>query len=119
MGFKARIVKEDEWPALQAKGALPATMPMPGALVLILEDEATGEVVGRWMAVVALEGLFIDEEKRGNPAVARRLYGTMLRTLQELGVGEVLTLIQTPYVEELAEKAGFRPLAGRLWRREL
>lgn len=90
------------------------------SLVVVVENER-GEIVGRWMAldVVALEGLQIEEGHRGNPVVAKLLLGRMLQILTERRVASVLTIVQSAEVERLAGHAGFDPVPGTLFQKDL
>jgi hypothetical protein len=118
--YTLREIPPGERRALQVRGVLPPILPAAERSFILVET-AGGSFVGRWMALdaVVLEGLFIASEYRGKYGAAKKLLYGMLDRLRARNIREVVTLIQDPAVERLAEKAGFAPLDGRLWRKEL
>ena len=118
--YTVREIPPAERVALQIRGVLPPVLPA-GDHAMILVETAGRNFVGRWMALdaVVLEGLFIAPEYRGKYGAAKRLLYGMLDRLRQRNIREVVTLIQDPAVELLAEKAGFVPLDGRLWKKVL
>jgi L-amino acid N-acyltransferase YncA len=118
--YTLREIPPSERRALQVRGVLPPILPADESSFILVET-AGGSFVGRWMALdaVVLEGLYIAPEYRGKFGAAKKLLYGMLDRLRQRKIREVVTLIQDPMVERLAEKAGFTPLAGRLWRKEL
>ena len=119
--YTLREIPASERRALQIRGVLPAVLPRAENSFIVIITAGDGSFAGRWMAVdtVALEGLFISEAYRRKSGVARRLLHGMLDQLRARKIQEVVTLISDPAVERLAEKAGFTPFAGRLWRKAL
>lgn len=119
VGVKARLFQPEEWERLRDYGPFKAAgkvLPDPQhAFVLVLE-EASGEIVGCWMArdMVLLEGLFLSPEHRHSHGAAKTLFLAMIAALDQRGVSQAMTLIQDPYVEGLAKTAGFEKLDGAL-----
>lgn len=121
VGVRSRLLPVSEWPRLRPYGPFAAAGVLPDpshALVLVLERydvQAHGpRIVGCWMAknTVILEGLYLNPEERHLAPSARHHLFSMIGALQERGVTEVITLIQSPEVLRLAPKAGFVELPG-------
>lgn len=95
------------------------TCPMPKpehSLILVIEDEDTGQIAGMWMAmnVVLLEGLYIAPEYRHKRGVAQRLFHGMISLLKGRGIRSAFTFTQEPSVAALAAKAGFTDVEGMI-----
>lgn len=112
-GYTARLLPEAEWPRLpdDVQRALTSGF----SLVVVVEDPH-GDIVGRWCAInqVHLEGLEIQEDHRGNPAVGGKLFLGMLDTLCDHGITSVLTIAQSEGIQTLCDKVGFTRVPGTL-----
>lgn len=124
MPYATRILPPDEWgrlASLESLGIPPDRLPPPDSLVIVVEREGDQAIVGRWMAynIVVLEGLAIDPAYQHFPRVAGGLLNRMMDELRTREIPAVLTLIQTPEVERLAEHAGFVQVPGTVWQKDL
>lgn len=117
MVYTSRILPAEEWDRLPTE--VTHTLNPDFSYVAVVEMD--GEIVARWAALntVHLEGLFIEEAHRQHPAVARQLMTTMFQTLKGVGVVSVVTIIQDPGVQALAERVGFVVVPGAVYRLDL
>lgn len=115
MAYTFRILPEADYSLL---GVPVSTLPQNGVIGVV---ERSGTIIARWMAgsTCVLEGLYIEEQYRKNPAVAKMLLTGMIDELRRLGVSAVITLIQDHGVAQLAETAGFRCLPGWVYQLDL
>lgn len=116
--YTARILPPEEWNRLPDE-VTRALHPLH-SVVIVVEDLA-GDIVARWVAMnqVYMEGLFIEEHARKNPAVAGRLLTLMMGTLRALGASSILTLVQETPVQHLAAHFGFTKVPGETFKLEL
>ncbi len=116
--YWAGVLPPDAWGTLTGELAIPTERLNPDHAVVVAVKSPAGVPVARWVALntVHLEGLLILEAYRKNPAVAGKLFVAMVAALREAGVVEVLTLVQDPAVQALAEQAGFSPVPGRVYK---
>lgn len=117
---KARVLPPEEWERLRAYGPFAqagGVLPDPAhAIVVVVEDE-TGEIQGCWQArdIIILEALHLSEDWRNSPMASRRLFFGMMEEFAAREVTQAITLVQAPYIETLARKAGFTPLPGSVF----
>lgn len=107
-----RQLPVEEWERLEGLPIATHGLPDPNfTIVFVVEDE--GLIVGTWSALtpVVLEGLWLRESYRKTTA-AGRLLVEMKQFLIDGGITAAYTLVQTPEVLALAEKAGFERLDG-------
>jgi hypothetical protein len=111
--YTSRVLPEAEWDRLPPDVRQALT---PGYAIVVVVETEQGEIIARWCAlnVIHLEGLLIDPAYRHSPKVAGRLFGHMILALREKEIPSVLTLVQEPTVQALAEKVGFVALPGTL-----
>ena len=110
--MQVRVLPPEEWYRLEGLPIATHGLPDPTYTTIIVV-EAGGKIVGTWSALmpVVLEGLWLDEAHRHTTAAGRLLI-EMKRYLYEEGITIAYTLVQTPEVLALAEKAGFTKLDG-------
>jgi hypothetical protein len=111
--YTSRVLPETEWNRLPDDVRQALT---PGYAIVVVVENSDGKIIARWCAlnVIHLEGLLIDPDYRHSPKVAGRLFGHMILALKEKEIPSVLTLVQEPAVQALAEKVGFVTLPGTL-----
>lgn len=113
-----RVLPFHEWPRLLTIAGCPfaeaQTLPDPNHAMVLVEEDADGRIVGTWMltSIMLLEGLWRAPEVRKRGVSAKRLLFGMLRLLDDRNVKTVITVIQDPAVEVLAQTAGFQPVPG-------
>ena len=115
MSVTVRELPVEEWEKLKDYPIATNELPDPDrCAVLVAEDE--GKIVGTWGVVLApfLEGLWLDADYRQTTFTAAKLLIGMRKMLEDKGITQAFTLVQTPYVLGLAQKAGFEVLDGDL-----
>lgn len=115
MSVTVRELPVEEWEKLKGRKIATHELPDPArCAVLVAEDE--GKIVGTWGVVLTpfLEGLDLDSEYQKYTFTAAKMLIGMRQMLEEKGIAQAFTLVQTPYVLGLAQKAGFEVLDGNL-----
>jgi len=115
--YRARELPPDEWIRLHDLPPFAGGLPNPdGALVIVVEDEPTGQIVASWIAAdfVHLEGVWADDTHRAKTRVPALLLAEMRRILRERGVAVVFTIAPDAQVQAVAEHAGFEVIPGTL-----
>lgn len=120
MAYTSRILPPEEYYKLETVGVPADSLPNP-ATSIVGVVELDGLIVARWIAmnVIMMEGLKVEEEFRNIPGVARRIVSVMMEELREKGIEAVLTIVQSPEVGCLAMTAGFDPIPGQLYQKDL
>lgn len=111
-----RVLDKSEWLTKLVNTELEAAVKYlpPQTIVLVIEDDATGEVLGSWatMTYRHVEGLHIAPAHRKKGVVAGKLVVAMRTALQHLNCEVVLTAALTDEVRMLIERAGGQRLPG-------
>lgn len=116
--YTVEVLAPEAWTDLQGELAVGEGRLHPEHSVVVVVRNPAGEPVARWVALntVHLEGLLVLPPYRKNPAVAGKLFLGMIEALRDLGIPEVLTLVQDPAVAHLAAEAGFQPVPGQVFK---
>ena len=115
MSVTVRELPVEEWSRLEGYPIATNELPDPDrCAVLVAEDD--GKIIGTWGVVLApfLEALWVDADYRQKTFTAAKMLIGMRNMLEERGIHQAFTLVQSPYVLELAQKAGFQVLDGDL-----
>lgn len=113
-----RQLPVDEWEKLKGLPITTVGMPDQNKCIILVAETDTGEIVGTWAVVFAtfLEALWVREDYQRKTSVAWRMIQTMKKLLGKWKIDYAYTLIQTPYVMQLAQRVGFEPAEGTLCR---
>ncbi len=116
---RARVLPPEEWAERLTGTSLDGMHLDPDHSVVILVEDGGpgGQVLACWAAIttVHVEGLWEAPAARGHAGVARALLTTMLSTLREHHIAEVLTNAATPEVEAMLNHIGAIQLPGTAW----
>lgn len=115
MSVSVRELPVEEWGKLEGYPIATNGLPDPDRCAVLVAEE-DGKIVGTWGVVFApfLEGLWVDADYRQRTFTAAKMLIGMKHMLEDKKIPQALTLVQTPYVLELAQKAGFQVLDGDL-----
>lgn len=108
----ARLLPVEERRALKGT-PLDGLVIHPNAEVYVVEDEG-GQVIGCWALLQAwhADGIWIHPDHRGKAGVGRELLACLSASGIAKQIPAVWTTIETPGVEELAEKFGATRIPG-------
>lgn len=120
MSCTVRLLPFEEWDRLDTFPIMANGYPDPNTTAIMVAEDEAGEIVGTWCAItpIILEGLWVREDHRKGLTAGRLLYG-MKAFLKDLNMISAYTLVQTPEVLALAEKAGFERIPGDFLKLEL
>ncbi len=115
--YKTRLLPPEDWERLRPLPFATNGLPDSNAALIIVTENSAGEIVGLWSLLLMpfLDGLWVHPEHRGTN-IAGQLLREMKATLDMHGVLHAFTLVESPAVAVLAEKAGFVRMRGDLWR---
>ncbi len=103
----------EEWDKLEGLPIAENGLPSPDVMIMVAENE-DGVIVGHWTAgtILMLEGLWVNEAYRKPSSVLWRLFTGMIDKLEEDGIPDVHTIVQTDEMLELAQHGGFKVIPG-------
>lgn len=112
--YTTRILPPDEWDKLKGTEAGSVYQFFDTNLTNVMVIEKDDEIIASWclMPYYHAECVWITEEHRGNPTVARRLVAGMKKMADEIGIHAVITTSTDKKVTELIEHFDAEKLPG-------